>query len=97
MIEYLIMSATVFTLGVFGVALNQKSLLTVLISLELILLGGNLSFLVFSVMLDDIVGQISSLLMLSIAGCETAIGLTIIIVFYAEKQNVEVDSVFLLS
>lgn len=96
MLNYLILSAVLLILGVFGVFLTRRHLILILISIELILLSVNLNFVVFSVYLDDIVGQVFSLFVLMIAAAESSIGLAILVVYYRLFGTISVDFINLL-
>lgn len=83
------LTAIVFFIGLFGVILNRKNILTILMSIELLLLGVNLNFATLSIYLDDVVGHIFVIFILTIAAAESAIGLAIITVFYKLKNSIE--------
>lgn len=87
------LATTVFFIGLFGVVLNRKNILTVLMAIELLLLGVNLNFATLSIYLDDIVGHIFVIFILTIAAAESAIGLSIITTFYKLKNSIELDPV----
>jgi NADH-quinone oxidoreductase subunit K len=89
--HYMILSAIIFVIGVCGIFLNRKSLISLLMSLELILLAVNLNFISFSYFLQDLVGQIFVLFTLTIAAAEVAIGLAILIVFFRQKNTINID------
>lgn len=80
-------STIIFLFGLLGLVLNKRNLLIILMSIELMLLGLNLNFVVFSVYLDDILGQIFALYVLTVAAAESAIGLAIFTVYYRDKQT----------
>jgi NADH-quinone oxidoreductase subunit K len=84
---FLICSTIVFITGTIGLILNRHNLLVILMSIELMLLGINLNFIVFSVYLDDFLGQLFSLYILTVAAAESAIGLAIFSVYYRNKQD----------
>ena len=96
MLNYLLLSAVLLILGVFGVFLTRRHLILILISIELILLSVNLNFVVFSVYLDDIVGQVFSLFVLMVAAAESSIGLAILVVYYRLFGTISVDFINLL-
>ena len=96
MLNYLTLSATLLILGVFGVFLTRRHLILILISIELILLSVNVHFVVFSVYLDDIVGQVFSLFVLMVAAAESSIGLAILVVYYRLFGTISVDFINLL-
>ncbi len=93
-INYILsLTAIVFFIGLFGVILNRKNILTILMSIELLLLGVNLNFATLSIYLDDVVGHIFVIFILTIAAAESAIGLAIITVFYKLKHSIELEPV----
>lgn len=87
--HYLILAAIVFTIGIVGLFMNRKNLVTVLMSIELMLLSVNINFVAFSVYLHDLSGQIISVIVLTIAAAETAIGLAIIVLYFRHKLSVQ--------
>jgi NADH-quinone oxidoreductase subunit K len=93
-INYLL---TVFTFlfftGVFGLVLNRKNILITIMSIELMLLAVNLNFVIFSIYLDDVVGYVFVLFVLTVAATESAIGLAILSVYYRLKQTIQMDSI----
>jgi NADH-quinone oxidoreductase subunit K len=89
----LILTCIVFFIGLLGIILNRKNILAIIMSIELLLLAVNLNFAVFSIYLDDIVGQIFVLFVLTIAATESAIGLAIITVFYRLKSSIELKPI----
>jgi NADH-quinone oxidoreductase subunit K len=93
-INYILsLTAIVFFIGLFGVILNRKNILTILMSIELLLLGVNLNFATLSIYLDDVIGHIFVIFILTIAAAESAIGLAIITVFYKLKHSIELDPI----
>jgi len=91
--HYLAVAAILFTLGVLGIFLNRKNVIVILMSVELILLGVNINFVAFSTHLNDIVGQVFALLVLTVAAAEAAIGLAILVVFYRNRGSIAVEDV----
>ena len=91
--HYLTVSAILFTLGVFGVFLNRKNVIIILMSVELILLAVNLNFVAFSAVLNDLTGQIFALFVLTVAAAEAAIGLAILVVFYRNRGSIAVEDI----
>ena len=91
--HYLTVGAVLFTLGVFGIFLNRKNVIVILMSVELILLAVNINFVAFSTHLDDIVGQVFALLILTVAAAEAAIGLAILVVFFRNRGSIAVEDV----
>lgn len=81
----------IFLLGAFGLVLNKRNLILILMSIELMLLAINLNFIVFSIYLDDMFGQIFALYILTIAAAESAIGLAIFSVYFKDKQSILQD------
>lgn len=91
--HYLILSSMLFTIGVVGVFLNRKNVIVILMSLELILLSISINLVAFSAFLNDSVGQIFSLFILTVAAGEAAIGLAILVVYFRNVGNIEVDQI----
>ena len=96
LIKYILVSVIIFTISFFGLIYNKKSILIILISIELILLSVNILFIVFSIYLDDIVGQIFTIFVLTIAAAETSIGLSLLLVSYRVRGNILIDNFNLL-
>ena len=94
--HYLTVAAILFTLGVFGVFINRKNVIVILMSIELILLAVNLNLVAFSSFLGDLVGQIFALLVLTVAAAEASIGLAILVVFYRNRGSIAVEDVNLM-
>ena len=82
-----------FLIGVLGLVLNRKNILITIMSIELMLLAVNLNFVIFSIYLDDIIGQIFVLFILTIAATESAIGLAILVVYYKLKNSIKIDKI----
>jgi NADH-quinone oxidoreductase subunit K len=91
--HYLTVSAILFMLGVFGIFLNRKNVIVILMSVELILLAVNLNMVAFSAFLNDITGQVFALFILTVAAAEAAIGLAILVVFYRNRGTIAVEDV----
>ena len=91
--HYLTVAAILFTLGVFGIFLNSKNVIVILMSIELILLAVNLNLVAFSFFLNDLTGQIFALLVLTVAAAEAAIGLAILVVFFRNRGSIAVEDV----
>lgn len=89
--HYLIVSAIVFSLGIFGVFLNRRNVIVILMSIELILLAVNLNFVAFSWALQDLLGQVFSIFVLTIAAAESAIGLAILVTYFRNRSTIKVD------
>ena len=94
--HYLILSSMIFTIGLFGIFLNRKNLIIILMSLELILLSVNINFVAFSSYLNLILGQVFAMFILTVAAAEAAIGLAILVVFFRSKGSIAVDDVNLM-
>jgi|SRR5687768_696109 NADH-quinone oxidoreductase subunit K len=94
--HYLIVGAVLFTIGVFGIFLNRKNVIVILMSVELMLLAVNINFVAFSAFLGDLVGQIFVLLILTVAAAEAAIGLAIVVVYYRNRGSIAVDDINLM-
>ncbi|WEK48782.1 MAG: NADH-quinone oxidoreductase subunit NuoK [Candidatus Kaistia colombiensis] len=91
--HYLSVAAILFTIGVFGIFLNRKNVIVILMSVELILLSVNLNFVAFSSFLGDLVGQIFALLVLTVAAAESAIGLAILVVYFRNRGSIAVEDI----
>jgi NADH-quinone oxidoreductase subunit K len=91
--HYLTVAAILFTLGVFGIFLNRKNVIVILMSVELILLAVNLNLVAFSAFLNDLTGQIFALLVLTVAAAEAAIGLAILVVYYRNRGSIAVEDI----
>jgi NADH-quinone oxidoreductase subunit K len=94
--HYLTVAAILFTLGVFGIFLNRKNVIVILMSIELILLAANINLVAFSSHLGDLVGQVFALLVLTVAAAEAAIGLAILVVFYRNRGSIAVEDINLM-
>lgn len=91
--HYLAVSAMLFTIGVFGIFVNRKNIIVILMSVELILLAVNINLVAFSTHLNDITGQIFALFVLTVAAAEAAIGLAILVVFFRNRGSIAVEDV----
>ncbi|WP_092185227.1 NADH-quinone oxidoreductase subunit NuoK [Devosia sp. YR412] len=91
--HYLTVAAILFTLGVFGIFINRKNIIVILMSVELILLAVNLNMVAFSAVLNDLQGQIFALLILTVAAAEAAIGLAILVIYYRNRGSIAVEDV----
>ncbi len=91
--HYLILAALIFSIGVTGLFMNRKSVITILMSIELMLLAVNINFVAFSLYLQDIVGQVFSLIILSIAAAEISIGLAILVLYFRNRVSIEIEDV----
>jgi len=91
--HYLVLSGILFTLGVFGIFVNRKNVIVILMSIELILLSVNINFVAFSSYLGDLTGQVFALLILTVAAAEAAIGLAILVVYYRNRGSIAVEDI----
>jgi NADH-quinone oxidoreductase subunit K len=91
--QYLSVAAILFTIGVFGIFLNRKNVIVILMSIELILLSVNINFVAFSAFLHDLVGQVFAMFVLTVAAAEAAIGLAILVVYFRNRGNIAVSDV----
>jgi NADH-quinone oxidoreductase subunit K len=91
--HYLILSALIFVIGVTGLFMNRKNVISILMSIELMFLSVNINFVAFSVYLNELSGQIFSILILTIAAAETSIGLAILVLYFRNKGSIEVEDI----
>ena len=91
--SYLAVAAALFTIGVFGIFVNRKNIIVILMSIELILLAVNINLVAFSVFLHDVVGQIFALFVLTVAAAEAAVGLAILVTYFRNRGDIAVDGV----
>ena len=94
--HYLSVSAILFSLAIFGIFLNRKNVIIILMSIELILLAVNINLVAFSVHLQDLTGQIFAMLVLTVAAAEAAIGLAIIVVYFRNRGTIAVEDINLM-
>jgi NADH-quinone oxidoreductase subunit K len=93
---FLFFTMSLFFIGFFGIALNRRNVLLVLLCIEIMLLAVNLNFIIYSTFLDDFFGQLFALYVLSVAAAESAIGLALLVVYYRVQGNLSINSVNLL-
>jgi NADH-quinone oxidoreductase subunit K len=91
--HYLILSSLLFSIGVTGLFMNRKNVIVILMSIEIMLLAVNLNFVAFSVHLQDIVGQIFSIIILSIIAAEVSIGLAILVLYSRNRGSIEIEDI----
>ena len=91
--HYIMVAATLFVIGIFGLFLNRKNVIVILMSIELILLSANISFVSFSSFNGDLTGQIFTLFVLTVAAAEAALGLAILVVFFRNRGTIDVEDV----
>lgn len=94
--KFLILAIVLFFLGLCGIMLNRKNIIIILMSIELLLLAVNFNFVIFSVILDDMLGQIFAFFVLTIAAAESAIGLAIYVVYFRIRGTVSIEYINLL-
>jgi len=91
--HYLTLSAIIFTIGVIGIFLNRKNIIVILMSIELILLAVNINLVSFSIFLNNLIGQVFTVFILTVAAAEAAIGLAIIVVYYRNAGTISVEEI----
>ena len=91
--HYLTVAAILFTLGVLGIFINRKNVIVILMSVELILLAVNINFVAFSVYLQDMVGQVFAMFVMTVAAGEAAIGLAILVLYFRNRGTIAVDDI----
>ena len=91
--HYLTVAAVLFAIGIFGIFLNRKNVIVILMSIELLLLAVNINFVAFSSFLGDMMGQVFTMLVLTVAAAEAAIGLAILVVFHRNRGSIAVEDV----
>jgi NADH-quinone oxidoreductase subunit K len=91
--HFITLSAILFCIGVSGIFLNRKNVIALLMSIELMLLSININFVAFSAFLHDLVGQIFAIFVLTVAGAEAAIGLAILVIYFNNRRNIEIENI----
>lgn len=91
--HYLVVSSILFVMGMLGIFLNRKNIISILMAIELILLSVNLNFVAFSSFLGDMTGQIFAMFVLTVAAGEAAIGLAILVIYFRQRGTIAVDDV----
>ena len=91
--HYLTLAAIIFTIGIIGIFLNRKNVIIILMSIELILLAANINLVSFSIYLQNIVGQVFTMFILTVAAEEAAVGLAIIVIYYKNKGSINVEHI----
>jgi NADH-quinone oxidoreductase subunit K len=94
--RYLFVAMVLFLLGLSGIFLNRKNIIILLMSIELMLLSINFNFIIFSIFLDDILGQLFALLVLTVAAAESAIGLAILVIYYRVRGTIAIEFIDLM-
>ena len=91
--HYLTLAAIIFTIGIIGIFLNRKNVIIILMSIELILLAVNINLVSFSIYLQDLVGQVFTMFILTVAAAEASVGLAIIVIYYKNKGTINVEQI----
>ena len=91
--HYLTLSSIIFAIGIVGIFLNRKNVIIILMSIELILLAVNINLVSFSIFLQDLVGQVFTMFILTVAAAEAAVGLAIIVIYYKNKGSINVEQI----
>ena len=94
--HFLTLAAILFTIGVFGIFLNRKNVIIILMSIELILLSVNINLVAFSAFQGDLAGQVFAMFILTVAAAEAAIGLAIVVVYFRNRGSIDVDDINLM-
>ncbi|WP_423349041.1 NADH-quinone oxidoreductase subunit NuoK [Wolbachia sp. wLmal] len=94
--HFLIVAAILFTVGVCGIFINRKSIINILLSIEILLLAININLVAFSAFMNDIVGQIFVMFVLTVAAAESGVGLAILVVYYRSRGNIDVEQANLM-
>ncbi|BEP30735.1 MAG: NADH-quinone oxidoreductase subunit NuoK [Wolbachia endosymbiont of Drosophila biauraria] len=94
--HFLIVAAILFTVGVCGIFINRKSIINILLSIEILLLAININLVTFSAFMNDIVGQIFVMFVLTVAAAESGVGLAILVVYYRSRGNIDVEQANLM-
>jgi len=91
--HYITLAAIIFTIGIIGIFLNRKNVIIILMSIELILLAVNINLVSFSIYLQNLVGQVFAMFILTVAAAEAAVGLAIIVIYYKNKGSINVEQI----
>ena len=91
--HYLTLASIILVIGIFGIFLNRKNVIIILMSIELILLSVNINLVSFSIYLQDLVGQVFTMFILTVAAAEAAVGLAIIVIYYKNKGSINVQQI----
>ena len=91
--HYLTLAAIIFTIGIVGIFLNRKNVIIILMSIELILLAVNINLVSFSIYLQNLVGQVFTMFILTVAAAEAAVGLAIIVIYYKNRGSINVEQI----
>ena len=93
LMHFLVLAMTIFTIGITGIFINRKSVINILMSIELMLLAVNINFVTFSAYLNNLGGQVFTIMILTVAAAEAAIGLAILVVFFRNRGSIIVDDI----
>ena len=91
--HYLTLASIIFTVGILGIFLNRKNVIIILMSIELILLAVNINLVSFSIYLQNLVGQVFTMFILTVAAAEAAVGLAIIVIYYKNRGSIDVEQI----
>lgn len=91
--HFLVVSSILFCIGVAGIFINRKNIISLLMSIELMLLSVNINFVTFSAFLNDLVGQVFAIFVLTVAGAEASIGLAILVIYFNNNKNIETKNI----
>ena len=91
--HYLTLAAIIFSIGIIGIFLNRKNIIIILMSIELILLAVNINLVSFSIYLQNLIGQVFTMFVLTVAAAEAAVGLAIIVIYYKNKRSIHVEDI----
>ena len=91
--NFITLAAILFCIGISGIFLNRKNIIALLMSIELMLLSININFVAFSAFLNELVGKVFAIFVLTVAGAEAAIGLAILVIYFQNRQNIEIQNV----
>jgi len=91
--HYLTLAAIIFTIGIIGIFLNRKNVIIILMSIELIFLAVNINLVSFSIYLQNLVGQVFTMFILTVAAAEAAVGLAIIVIYYKNRGSINVEQI----
>lgn len=94
--QYLVLSAVILMMGVFGIFLNRKNIIVILMAIELILLAVNLNLIAVSAALGDLAGQVLAMFVLTVAAAEAAIGLALVVVYFRNRGSIDVEDVTMM-
>ena len=94
--HYLVLGAILFAISVIGIFLNRRNVIIMLMAIELMLLAVNINFVAFSVVLDDLAGQVFAMFVLTVAAAEAAIGLAILVVYFRNRGTIQVEDIHMM-